>query len=145
MTRRRLVRVMIQVIGAALGVGLFVWALRLAFTPENQDAIRRLLDAPLWLAGAMVALNVATIVVNGLCFWITARPVRPISGWSAILTNAVCSFLAFLPFKISAISRVYFHHKRDGVPLRAMVPWMVGYGLTAIAVFPPFILAAMLA
>lgn len=136
---------MIQVIGAVIGVALFLWALRLAFTPENQDAIQRLLNAPLWLAGAMIALNIATLVINGLCFWITAKPVRPVPAGSAILTNAVCSFLAFLPFKISAISRVYFHHKRDGVPLRSMVPWMVAYGLTAVAAFVPFIGAALLA
>jgi len=132
-------------LGAAVGVALFIWALRMAFTPENQVAVRRLLDAPLWLAGVMVALNVATIVVNGLCFWVTARPVKPIGAWSAIQTNAVCSFLAFLPFKISAISRVYFHHTRDGVPLRSILPWMVGYGLTAVAAFVPFIGAALLA
>lgn len=136
---------MVQALGAIVGVGLFVWALRLAFTPENQDAVRRLLDAPLGLILAMAALNVATIVVNGLCFWITARPVRPVPASSAILTNAVCSMLAFLPFKISAITRVYLHHTRDGVPLRSMIPWMVGYGLTAIAAFGPIVAAAAFA
>jgi hypothetical protein len=40
---------------------------------------------------------------------------------------------------------VYFHHTRDGLPLRAVVPWMVGYGLTAVASFGPFIVAAALA
>lgn len=144
MNRRRLVRVLVQVVGALLGVALFVWALRLAFTPENQDAIRRLLDAPLWLAGLMILLNIATVVVNGLIFWVAAKPVHRLTARSAILTNAVCSLLAFLPFKISAISRVYFHHKRDGMPLRVMIPWMVGYGLTGIATFVPFILAAAL-
>ena len=145
MSRKRLVRVLVQALGAAIGVALFVWALRLAFAPENQDAIRRLLDAPLWLAGAMIALNIATIVVNGLTFWVTAKPVYPIPARSAILVNAVCSFLAFLPFKISAIARVYLHHTRDGLPLRAVVPWMVGYGLTAVATFGPFIAASALA
>jgi hypothetical protein len=145
MSRNRLVRVIVQATGAIIGVALFVWALRLAFKPENQDAIRSLLDAPLWLVFAMIALNIATIVANGLCFWVTAKPVYPLPAKSAILTNAVCSFLAFLPFKISAISRVYFHHTRDGLPLRAVVPWMVGYGLTAVATFGPFIAAAFLA
>jgi hypothetical protein len=144
MNGRRLVRVMVQVVGAIVGVALFVWALRMAFTPDNQEAIRRLLDAPLWLAGAMILLNIGTVVVNGLIFWVAAKPISPIPAKSAVLTNAVCSLLAFLPFKLSAIARVYLHHKRDGMPLRSTIPWMVGYGLTAIAAFTPFILAAML-
>ena len=93
----------------------------------------------------MFLLNVATIVVNGLGFWVTSRPVKPVPALNCILTNAVCSFLAFLPFKASFIVRVLIHHKRDGVSMRAMVPWMFGFGLSAMGAFIPLLIAAMLA
>lgn len=145
MTRRRMLRVAVQALGAAIGVALFVWTLRLAFTPENQESIERLLHAGPRLIGAMLALNLATVTLNGLIFWITAKPLHPISPAGAVLTNAVCSFLAFLPFKVSFFARMFIHHRRDGVPLRVMAPWSVGYGLGAIAVFAPMLVGAALA
>lgn len=145
MKRRTIARIALQALGAIVGVALFVWTIRLAFTPENQESIERLLHAGPLLMLSMVALNLATVVINGLVFWITAKPVHPIPASSAVLTNAVCSFLAFLPFKASFIARMVIHHKRDGVSLRHMAPWAIGYGLGAIASFTPMLLAAAMA
>jgi len=145
MTGRRALRILVQALGAVLGVALFFWALRMAFTPENQASVRRLLDAPWRLVAAMILLNVATIIVNGLVFWVTSIPVKRVGVLSAILTNAVSSFLAFLPFKISALTRIYLHHRRDGVPLRGVVGWMIGAGLTALAAMVPVVAACALA
>ncbi|MBX3353590.1 MAG: hypothetical protein KF684_11715 [Phycisphaeraceae bacterium] len=139
------VRIAVQALGAAIGVVLFVWTIRLAFTPQNQESIQGLLRAGPLLIFVMFLLNLATIVINGLGFWIASKPVRPVPALSCILTNAVASFLAFLPFKTSFIVRVLIHNKRDGVSMRLMVPWMLGFGLSTIGAFFPMLLASTLA
>lgn len=122
---RRRVRAVVQGLGFLAGVALMVWCVGLALEPGNRAQLARLRDAPAELVVALLGLSALTIVLNGLIFWVVLRPVRRLRASGVVAVNALATFLAYLPFKLSMVSRVVVHNRRDGVPVVTIVAWMV--------------------
>jgi hypothetical protein len=59
-------------------------------------------------------------------------------------TNAVASFLVYLPFKLSMIFRFAMHHRRDGMPLLTIGAWFAAMTVVLGATLSPIIGAAAL-
>ncbi|QKK09965.1 MAG: hypothetical protein HND58_18625 [Planctomycetota bacterium] len=68
-------------------------------------------------------LSAGTLLINGMLFWITLRPVQKVRAIDHIAINALCTFLAFLPFKIGTLTRVAINNRRDNVPLLTIGAW----------------------
>lgn len=135
-----------RVIGILVGIGLFGWCLTIAFGKEaNRDGLKRLAEAsPLEIA-LLIGLALLGIVLNGLVFWATIRPIQRLKSLDVIAVNAIATFLASLPFKISVMVRVAIHRKRDGVELATMGPWFAAMALMMAGTLGPIALASIVA
>lgn len=127
-------RIVVQVVGFLIGLGLLGWCVRLALSEENREALGKLADAPPGSLAALLGLSVAGVVANGLIFWATLRPVREIKALDVIATNALATFLANLPFKIGLLTRIAIHNRRDKVPMAMIFGWFGAVTATLLLV-----------
>jgi hypothetical protein len=138
--------VAVQVIGFAAGLASMAWCISKAFKSDPHDPVNkfaRLLHAPRHLLVAILALSFATMVINGLLFWVGLLPVRRLRATDVVATNGICSFLAYLPLKAGAIVRVLIHNRRDGVPLLTIGSWFASMGVVILAAFGPPLLGVL--
>lgn len=130
-------RVAAQIVGFAVAVVLLVWCARLAFADTTFDELRALLRAGRAELAFLALLTLASVVANGLGFWVTLRPLRTLPAHDVVAVNAIASFLSYLPFKISALVRVLIHRRRDHVPFRDIIPWLAAYSALSLATLLP--------
>jgi hypothetical protein len=133
-------KIAVQALGGVVCVALLIWAGRLAFSAENQDALAKLRDAAPGLVGLLFAISIAAIVADGLIFWLTLRPLRREKGLRTppvleiVAVNAIATFLNPLPFKLGMLARASLHMRLHAVSLREMISWLAGFaGVTLLA------------
>ncbi len=139
---KRPMRLLVQLAGFFVGLAVLAWCAKLAFSPENQEGLKRLGEASAGALAALLALSALGLLVNGLLFWVVLRPVRRIELSGMIATNALATFLSYLPFKLSLMVRVAVHRQRDGVPLALIGPWFAAVGVVLMATVAPILLMA---
>ncbi|MFG0259799.1 MAG: hypothetical protein ACF8LK_05535 [Phycisphaerales bacterium JB041] len=120
---RRVLRLVLQSVGFLIGLALMGWCVRVALSDENREQLARLREASVGQVALLLALSAGTLLINGLLFWITLRPVQKVRAIDHVAINALCTFLAFLPFKIGTVTRVAINNRRDGVPLLTIGAW----------------------
>lgn len=131
------VRNAIQLIGFGVGVVLIVWCVRIVLSEGNREALDRLREASAWQILLLLSIAASSVILNGVIFWVTIRPLHKIRLSDMIATNGVATFLSYLPFKISVIARWIIHGRRDGVPHLTIGTWfLVVVGLTAVTIVP---------
>jgi hypothetical protein len=136
-------RIAMQIAGLILGLALLAWTVRLSMSEENARGIAAMRAAPTGELIALFALTLASLVLNGLMFWIALRPIHRLNPFDTILTNAISVFLSILPFKLSLLARILIHHRRDGVRFRILIGWVAAVGAMAISILAPLILAGL--
>lgn len=134
-----MLRLSLQLAGFLIGLVILAWCAKLAFGPKNQEGLRRLSEASPMLIAGLVATSGVGVIVNGLIFWLTIRPVRAIKLSDMLATNALATFLSYLPFKLSLMARVAIHRQRDKVPLALIGPWFAAIGVVLIATVGPIL------
>lgn len=135
---RRLARAAVQCIGFLAGLGLLGWCISLAFKPDNRQQLEHLREASAAQLLGLLGLSLATLTLNGLIFWVSVRPVRRLRAADVIATNAIATFLGYLPFKLGLVARIAIHNRRDRVPLLTIGAWFATMALTlSIAIWPP--------
>ncbi len=136
-------RVAVQIVGFAFGLALLAWCVDLAMNEENREQLQRLSEASPVRVAALFALSMATIVLNGLIFHRTLVPVRRLRTVDVLAVNAVASFLNYLPFKASVISRFVIHNRRDRVPIAQIGAWLAAVAIGGMIAFGPFFLVSL--
>lgn len=121
--KRRWINIAIQAIGFAIGIVLLILATRLAFNEKNQQELAKLKDASYLQIGALLALSLASTIINGLIFQQTLKPVRKLGMLDCASINAIASFLGYLPMKVNLLVRIAIHTRRDRVPLLTIGAW----------------------
>lgn len=140
---RARVRIAVQVAGFLVGLTMLGWCVRVALQPSNQAQFSRLTGAPAWSILGMLGLTAASIVLNGVIFWATIRPVRRLRVSDVVAVNALATFLAYLPFKPSAVARVVIHNRRDGVPVGVIGAWFAAVAAVLLVALAPPTLASL--
>lgn len=130
-------QVFVQIFGGLIGVGLLIWALSVVFSDENREQLDRALNSPLHLTLSLVGLSALSIVLNGLMFWVVARPIRRLDPLSVIGVNAIATFLSVLPAKLGLAIRGLVHNRRDGMTLRDVIAWLAAMSALGIAALLP--------
>ena len=120
---RRALMGAVQIAGFLGGVGLLVWVVMAALSPENRELLRRLGDATPGQVGLLLLCSLATLALNGGIFWVTLWPEKRVRHLDIQATNAIATLLSYLPFKIGLIFRIVIHNRRDGVPLLTIGAW----------------------
>ena len=138
-----LLRVAVQIVGFAIGLALLAWCVDLAFSAENRVQLQRLSEAAPLRIAALLACSFATIVLNGLIFHRTLVPVRRLRTVDVLAVNALASFLNYLPFKASVISRFVIHNRRDRMPIAQIGAWLAAVGAGALIALGPFVLVSL--
>lgn len=136
---RSVARIIAQSLAFLVGVGLLWWCARQALAEENRAQIERLSEASVLDVGLLAVLCLATVGINGLIFWATIRPVHRLSWAGVQATNALATFLNYLPFKLSVLARVLIHNRRDGVPVLTIGAWFGAVAVVMLAVYLPLI------
>ena len=132
------VRIAVQVALFAVGLGLFAWAIGLALRPDNRELLsEKLQEAGPGGIAMLVGLSVVTIILNGLLFLVTIRPVMKLRASDMVAVNACATLLSMLPFKLSLLFRTVVHNRRDGVPLFTIGSWFGVMSLLLFAFFGP--------
>lgn len=141
--RRSPLRTALQVVSLIAGIALLAWAVRLSMSEENARSIAAMRSAPAGEIAALFALTVTSLVLNGLMFWASLRPLHRLDALDTICTNSIATFLSILPFKLGLVARVLIHHKRDGVRFRLLFSWVVAVGALALSILGPLLLAGL--
>lgn len=135
---RRIIRTALQIIGFAIGLGLLWWSVSLALSEENREQVERLGQASWRQVALLMSLTVAMVAINGCIWYETIRPVRKLPMGDCQAANALATFLAYLPFKLSVISRWIIHTKRNRMPFLLVGGWIGAVAATgAITMIPP--------
>lgn len=137
-------RLIVQLLSLLIALALLVWCVSLAFAPENRERIASLRDAPPLDVAALLGLSLLSLLFNGCTFWATLRPVRRVSLADVMATNAVASFLGYLPLKLSIVSRVVIHHRRDAIPILTIGSWLAANAAIVLAVILPACAASLI-
>lgn len=132
-----------QIGGFLIGAALLAWCVAKALTPENRGQLALLRDASPSLVAALLGLTAVSIALNGLVFWAVLRPVRRLRAVDTIAVNGLATFLNYLPFKLSVLSRVLIHNRRDGVPVFVIGAWFAAMGAVLLLGVGPLILATL--
>jgi len=143
-SRRRSLKLWLQVAGFLAGLALLGWCARLALAPERTEQLERLAEAGGGDVGALVALSALSVVVNGLAFWCGLAPVRKLPVMEMISTNAIATFLSYMPFKAGLIARIAIHNRRHRVSLLMMGAWFAAVTLVLGAALGPILLVSLL-
>jgi len=132
-----------QIIGFLGSIGALGWAMSVALKEENREQLTKLSNAT--PAELIMLMGLATISVafNGLLFWAVIRPVHTLRPTDVIATNAISTLLAYLPFKLSIVSRFVIHNRRDKIPVLTIGAWIVAVTMLMAAVFGPITLASL--
>ena len=139
---RRPLVLALQLAGFLVGLALLAWCGKIAFSGENREAISNLGKAAPIDIITLVLLSCVGVLLDGLTIWLVLRPVRKIQLSGMLATNALATFLSLLPFKLSVMTRVAIHRKRDGVPLAIIGPWFAAVGAVMLASLAPVLLLA---
>lgn len=134
----------VQIAGFAIGIALLAWAVSLAMRGENQAALARLKVLPLSTLAWLVLLTLTSLVLNGLMFWLTARPLwrsqhqpalmKPLPIAETIAINCIATFLSLLPFKLGLLVRSFVHVRRHGVPVSSLLAWFAMFAAMTASV-----------
>lgn len=135
-------RLALQLAGFFVGLAMLAWCAKLAFGEGNRAGLERLGEAGTGEVALLLALSCVGVIVNGLTFWLVLRPVRRIQLVGMLATNALATFLSYLPFKLSLMVRIAVHRKRDGVPLALIGPWFAAVGVVMVSAVAPVLLLA---
>lgn len=131
-----------QALGFALGLALLGFCLWVVATNKPaQQKLLQLLAAPWWVFAALAALSCLTILLSGLVFRATLRPIKRITVLDAFAINALCTLLGNVPFKLSLVVRTLVHRRRHHVPLPTLISWLAGTALIILASLAPPIAA----
>ncbi len=138
-TRLTMRRVVVQLVGYGVGLALLVWCGSRAFSPENRGQLSKLGEASASDVALLCILSIASIVLNGLIFWTAVRPVKRVPIDSVLATNAIATVLNYVPFKLSMLSRILIHNRRDGVSLLTIGGWLATVILILVATLGPMV------
>lgn len=136
-------KIIIQLVGFGLGLAMLGWCAREALKPENREQLEKLGSAGVVPVALLFGCSLATLLLNGLIFWVVLLPEKRLKLSDMIATNAFATMLAYLPFKISVLARVALHNRRDGVPVFMIASWFGAIGVLILASLGPVSVASL--
>lgn len=134
-------RLALQGLGFAVGLGLLVWAVSIALSEKNRHSLETIAQAQKSTVAWLLLVSAASVLLNGVMFWVVLRPLKKLHPLDVALTNAVAAFLSALPFKINLLARLLIHHRRDGVSVKDLFSWLGAMMVLALSVLVPVGLA----
>ena len=139
----RVLRLTVQILGCAIGIGLLGWCVSIALRPSNRAALKQLQTASAMDIALLIGLSIIVLLASGGAFRETLRPIKRLPMLDVQATNVIACLLALLPFKLSVFFRVLVHNRRDGVPVLTIGAWFGAVGVVILCVLLPMIGASV--
>jgi hypothetical protein len=143
MSKKRLLVVLVQVVGFGIGIALLIWAVGVAMREENREQLSKLSDASPMEIMLLLSLAALSVGFNGIIFWTVINPIHRLRPTDVIATNAIATFMAYLPFKLSVVTRFVIHNRRDKVPVLTIGAWIIAEAILMTAVLGPLVLVSI--
>lgn len=130
-------RLVIDLVGFAVGIGLLSWLVVIAVRDGNWQ---RVMDADPRLIIGLLGCTVLSALLAGATFWITVRPVRKLGFLELQGVNIVASMLNYAPVRLGMISRFAWHMRVDRMRFLDIIAWfaavavLIGIGLVICSV-----------
>ncbi|MCC6285911.1 MAG: flippase-like domain-containing protein [Phycisphaerales bacterium] len=137
--RRRIHRAM-HIAGFLIGLAMLGWCVRMAL--HEREAFARLGEASPRAVLLLLVLSAASIGINGIIFWVVLRPARRLDVPGVLATNALATLLNYLPFKLSLLSRVLVHVRRDRLDLFTIGAWFAACAVLMLSAPAPLLAVA---
>jgi hypothetical protein len=141
--KRKTWMILVQIIGFLGSIAALGWAVSVALRQENREQLAKLSQATPGELMMLMGLAAISVGFNGMLFWVVMNPVNKLRPTDVIATNAISTLLAYLPFKLSIVSRFVIHNRRDKIPVLTIGAWIVAVTLLMLAVFGPITLASL--
>ncbi|MCB9845697.1 MAG: flippase-like domain-containing protein [Phycisphaeraceae bacterium] len=141
---RPAIRVIVQLLGFAASIALLYWCVQRALSGDRTTQLERLRQASPALVASILAMAAASVVINGLTFWIAARRRHRVSVLGVQATNALATMLSYLPFKLGLLSRIVIHNQRDRIPLFSIGGWFAAVTALMFLAPVPIVLASLI-
>lgn len=135
-------RLLLQIVGFLLCMGLLWWCVHTAMKPENEEKLAKLLEADKLEVATLLLLQVTTVFLNGTTFWMVLRPVHKLRFSDMQAVNATASFMSYAPGKMSLIYRLLVHTRRDGLSLLTIGAWMGAFAVILFSGLIPLVAIA---
>ncbi len=135
--------VIVQIVVFGIGIALLGWAVREAMREENRAQLAKLSEATAGELLLLLTLAALSVGFNGIIFWVIINPVQRLRATDVIATNAIATFLAYLPFKLSVVSRFVIHNRRDKVPMLTIGAWILAEAVLIAAALAPLALVSL--
>lgn len=139
---RRVIGITVQVLGFGIGIVLLGWAVRVAMREENRAQLAKLSEASAGELMLLLSLAALSVGFNGIIFWVVINPIHRLRPTDVIATNAIATFMAYLPFKLSVVTRFVVHNRRDKVPVLTIGAWILAEAILMAAALGPLALAS---
>lgn len=136
-------RLALQLLAFAGGLALLAFTISIAFGEKNREQIEKLKDATWKQIALLLGLSLASLMVNGVMFWVALRPVRQLRVADVVSTNCIAAFLGYLPMKLGLILRIAIHVRRDRVPLLTVTAWFASVAIVMLGVVGALLLASL--
>lgn len=123
-TKRRMFswrRLSIQAFGFILGAGLIAWLLW--YAARDPTVWERLRHADPRLVAALLACSAASLVLNGLIFWISVQPIRKLGAGELQWVNVLAALMNYAPVRLGIFVRLAWHLRVDRMRLREIAAW----------------------
>ncbi|MGI9013604.1 MAG: hypothetical protein ACR2GY_05060, partial [Phycisphaerales bacterium] len=144
MRPRRPARLLLQMLVYLLGVAILIWYARSAFRSDEFDAWAVLRDADWRLVLGMLAFSLGSLFLNGMTFWLVARPLKDVGFWNMQFLNAVGNALNYLPLRPGLIARLAYHMRVDRLSLLEIGAWFASVAAIMLMVVGVLVSATLL-
>jgi len=139
-------RLLVQALALFISLALLAWFISLLMSQESRRALDTIAHAPSRLIALLAALSLASLVLNGLTFYCTLRPLRdvhPLSISRVMTVQAIATMLSSFPFKLSLVARFLIHNRRDQIPILTIGAWLAANSVVILAALAPPLGAAL--
>ncbi len=140
---RSVLGIVVQIVGFGIGIALLGWAVQMALREENRQQLHKLSDATPGELMLLLVLAALSVGFNGIIFWVVINPIRRLRATDVIAVNAIATFLAYLPFKLSMVARFVIHNRRDKVPILMIGAWLIAVAALMASVIVPLTLTSV--
>jgi len=130
-----------QFIGCVIGLALVAWLVHRAM--RDPEVFDRLRAADPRLVVALLLCGVASLVLNGLIFWLAARPIRQLGVVEMQWVNALAAMLNYAPVRLGVFLRLVWALRVDRMRLREVAAWFASVTYTVIVPLGAAIVASI--
>jgi hypothetical protein len=136
-------RLVLQLVGFAVGLALVVWCVKGAFE-GGENGWTRMKEADGGLIAAMLGCSIASLIANGAIFFATIRPVHRERFMVLQGVNLTAALFNYAPIRLGVMSRYLYHVRVDRFSILFVTGWIAVVAIAVVGVMGAAVGATLL-